>query len=192
MAKDLCCILTDDMFLYNGIKDLCPDIHLLRESLAGDVLAENVSKKIMAVIIDGRVLLGGKWNGYEKLTSENPDANVIWALHRSVCGFFRCENYLSCICAHHNLDAFRAALMARIENKDSVKSSCGILSSYEKKLLPYFVDGISFEVMSKFFSCSEKTLHSHRLHITSKFGFRSALHMSAVFYRISPLLADKL
>ena len=59
MAKDLCCILTDDMFLYNGIKDLCPDIHLLRESLAGDVLAENVSKKIMAVIIDGRVLLGG-------------------------------------------------------------------------------------------------------------------------------------
>lgn len=192
MSEVLCCILTDDMFLYNGIQGICPDINIVRENFSGDVRKNTASDKITTVIVDGRILLGGKWHGYEKLIKEYPDANVIWTLHRSACGFFKCENFLSCVCAHHDLNRFRDVLLARIENKNGALSSCGLLSASEKTLLPYFVDGISFDVMAKFFSCSEKILHSQRLHVMSKFGFRSALHMSAVFHRASPLLVDNL
>lgn len=190
MCKRQCFILTDDLFFFNGIKDSYPEIEMLRASLAGDFLTHHTPCNISTIIIDGRILLTGQWSGYENLIKTYTNANVVWIFHRSVCGFFSCENFLSCICLHLEPRCFKEKLLERIENQEKTTLPCVRLNANERALLPYFVDGISFEALSKFFSCSEKTLRSHRLIITSKLGFRSALHMSSIFHRVSPLLID--
>lgn len=158
-----------------GLKALIPGLLCAQlrfsDSHLPDIIRE--AERVL-LVVDSRIFFQGEWSALSALKSERPDASTIWLVREETGRLFPEEGRSDWILAQ-KIDVAEMHLAIK-------KILCGFyegehagnieLTNTERSLLPYFVSGLSMNIISRLTNKSDKTLYTHRQRIMTKAGFR--------------------
>ncbi|MBH3259869.1 transcriptional regulator [Serratia marcescens] len=132
------------------------------------------------------VFLKGEWSAFNAIRAARPDASIVW-LERENSGLAfpveNCEDNI--LIQKQDIVSLRIELL-RISQRVIAPGNCGYVSGtcltpVEYQLLPYFMSGISMQVLSRQTRLSVKTLYNYRKNIMVKMGFRRTAFLQLVY-----------
>lgn len=201
-----CVVLTENYFLYEGIKCLLNDRSVIRlgykDIILPECLALQSDKKIL-VIIDNSIFFQGVWDAF-CLLADRQSSVMLWLVADTDWNFFPTKDTASFrVCYGEKIDIIKKAFTSCCDKQtqtDVVESR--IVSSPghqpEKGLqeitTPYFPDRekrIMIDILSGYnagkiarkFTKPYKRIYDYRLSIKNKFGFKSISFMSFIYRR---------
>ncbi len=143
------------------------------------------------IAVDCRIFIRGKWAALYELLSIRTDATVIWLTKPETGLMFPPERQADRV-VHQllNIRSMRKMLLDALNERQDKNDfpPRRSLTRTEKKVLPYFLAGISIATISRVTGIAEKTLHCHRRHILVKSGFRTWSYFQHIHQRNSSLL----
>jgi len=177
-----CIILTEDYFLYLGMKNLASQFSCTRSDFSGHQV-EHRHYHAPLILVDLRILLQQNWCGFDMLKTRYPTSVFLHLSHRSVFGFTSGDgdnNYIYQIMLGSTVST---PYTRETDNYHSAVIKT--LTPQEKKLIPYLARGKTIESLSVKFNCSVKTLYSHRNNINTKLGLRHPAYLEFFLNKIS-------
>lgn len=183
-TRKTCIILTEDYFLYLGIKHLARHFDCILSDFSGELI-EHDTFTAPVILVDLRIILQKNWDGFDRLKKNHPHSIFVRLFHRSIFGFICSES-----CFHRddyhikNLILGNASTFEK-ENRRYDNFATTHLTPLEQKIIPHIAKGKNIAALSAIFQCSVKTLYTHRTNISSKLGLRHPAYLSFFLEKIS-------
>ncbi|MGU3416667.1 transcriptional regulator [Enterobacter bugandensis] len=182
-------VLTEDSWLFAGLAALLPEVVCRQSGFFAHRLPWEV-KGVRRIIIavDSRIVFRGEWSALTMLQARRPDATVVWLTRKETGRVFpsgSCGDRI--LNQQQDIFSLRNALRRGVQRPESLWGEECVtatgLTLTERRLLPFFLSGVSVPLLSKLTGKPLKTLYSHRHKILSKTGFRQLAFLQFVYER---------
>lgn len=187
-------ILTENVWLHLGLSYLFPEVKCLHLGFSEDSSFTNELDDSNAIIaIDSLIFLKGEWKAYNSLKTLLPEVPVIWLLHNRTGKLFPRDPIKSfMIDQKKNVCSIRYAMLNVTKrsslNWSSRNSTTLILTSTERRLLTFFMAGVSVPIISRNTGMRPKNIYYYRKKIMEKMGFKQMGFLQLVCIRNSKML----
>ena len=182
--KSLLIVMTENIWLYAGLKALLPEMECINSGFSDSSLPESIkyADKLL-VAIDSFILFRGEWSTFNDILSLRPDAIMFW-LNQKITGkvFPAISHGDRVLNLNQNKYSLRNALMGLSRGKGDVARVMSVnLTLTERILLPLIISGVDVFQLSRITGKPVKSLYSHRQKILQKTGFRNISILSFVY-----------
>jgi len=187
MDKPLLIVMTENNWLFAGLSDLLPEMTCLRMDYASQHMPREVKKaRNIIVAVDSLIFFRGEWLTYNSLRACREDISVVWLTQEHTGRVFPATSRGDRILSQTE-DISSLAQMIREIAEQSVSRIRAdrvrpvSLTLTERRLLPFFIAGVSLPDLSRQLGCAIKTLYHHRHSIVTKAGFRQPVFLEYVY-----------
>lgn len=194
MDNILLVVLTENNWLYAGLTALLPEMNCLRMNYSAHSMPREVmSASRVIIVVDSLIFFRGEWLALNSLRNSREDITVVWLTREHTGRIFPSTSRGDRILAQkQDIATLRLSISEILYlpeisvYRDSVRAVS--LTLTERRLLPYFMAGVSLPLLSRRLGNSVKTLYIHRQSIMTKAGFRQPVFMEYL-HQCNPALS---
>ncbi len=139
------------------------------------------------LMVDSQIMLSPVMDDFMRFHKMNDKLFIIWLAHQNTGNLWPSKSNIHCFISQKT----SVYLFVDLSHKGvsrflQFKFHYSIYSrthTHGKKILPYFVFGLSINVIAGLFKISNKTVYIHRYNIVNKLGFTSSSTMCALLWK---------
>ncbi|HFQ9141222.1 transcriptional regulator [Enterobacter cloacae complex sp. ECC445] len=191
-SKSLMIILTENIWLYQGLSALMPEILCVHSRFSDSHLPDIVTEaERVLIVVDSRIFFRGEWSALSALNVKRPDARTVWLLLYETGWLFPEKNRKDWVLPQKleptSLHLALLRLFFGFNDAERVKKIK--LTHTEQSLLPYFISDLSMRIISHLTGKDTKTLYTHRHRILKKTGLRLPAFLKFIYKRNQGVLS---
>ncbi|EJF28937.1 transcriptional regulator [Enterobacter sp. Ap-916] len=177
-------VLTENCWLYTGLTALLPEMVCLRVGFSSRYIPPEIEVAGRIILaVDSRIVFRGEWTALNALHALRPDAVRIWLTcdeSGRLCPFANQR----CLSLSQRQDITSLQFALRQSGQHALGKSTRVesirLTFTERRMLPFFLSGVSLPLLSRMTGKPVKTLYAHRKKILEKTGLRQLAFLQFV------------
>jgi Response regulator containing a CheY-like receiver domain and an HTH DNA-binding domain len=182
-------LITDNLYLAQGIKMFFPRrdfFHL--KFIDVQSFTKIINNHLETILmVDSQIMLSPVMDDFMRFHKMNDKLFIIWLAHQNTGNLWPSKSNIHCFISQKtSVYLFEIYLIRAFQDFYSSNFTTVFtpeLTRMEKKILPYFVFGLSINVIAGLFKISNKTVYIHRYNIVNKLGFTSSSTMCALLWK---------
>ncbi|SAG82498.1 Uncharacterised protein [Enterobacter hormaechei] len=185
--RTMCVVLTENTWLYMGVKALMAGFHCEQMRFVTDRLPQGVASAGKVIyVVDNRIFTCGEWSAYHLLRTQRPEATVIWHIRPEIGRLFPADNASRYMLDHHcSPELFKYILTGLFTNQlfPDIKKDLRqyMLNHEERALLQHLMSPFTKEQIASRCGRSVKNLYSQQRKLMVKAGFKSFTFMKFIY-----------
>lgn len=186
--RKMCVVMTENTWLYMGVKASMPGVHCEQMRFVTDRLPEGIADAAKVIfVVDNRIFTCGEWSAYHLLRTQRPEAAIIWLVRPEIGRLFPADNASRYMLDHHcSPELFERILTGLFTGQlfSDVKQDHRhyVLNLEERALLQHLMSSVTKYRLASKYGTSVKTLYRHQRKMMVKAGFKSFAFMQFVYH----------
>lgn len=187
--RTMCVVLTENTWLYMGVKALMAGVHCEQMRFVTDRLPQEIASAGKVIfVVDNRIFTRGEWSAYRLLRIQRPEAAVIWLIRPEIGRLFPADNASRYMLDHHCSPEFFECILSglfacRLIPKVKKDLRQYVLNDEERVLLQHLMSSSTKERLASRYGKSVKTLYGERRKLMVKAGFKSFAFMKFIYQK---------